>query len=380
MEYRANPAGNDPFFTITNANKATIQAGVPLFNTTSPCNVAIASTSPCGAFTIDQNFSTPYVMSYNLNAQKSFGPRIVAQLGYIGNESRKLLATRDINQAAFNTTGSAIQSTRPFFAAYPNLGNINQLGTFGTGNYNSLQSTLRMSDYHGITTQLSYTWSHAFDEVSVSRSTLPQDSNNFKGDYGKTDLDTTHTFSTYVTYSLPSTTRGPKLLTNGWQINSLINLHSGQPFTVYNSEDTSGTDENAQRVNLIGNPFAGVSHTFTKASATNGGATEQWVNPAAFAEPAAGTLGTMQRNALRGPGYSDVDLSFFKTTPITERVKVQIRIEMFNLFNRNNFAPPVNTLGGGFGTLNDTIGDYFGAPGIGPGEPFNMQLGGKVVF
>jgi hypothetical protein len=374
---QANPAGNNPFFTLTKGSPITIVAGQQIFNSAAPtCTVA----SPCGAFTVSQNFSTPYVMSYNLNVQKSFGPKVVGQVGYIGNGSRKLLATRDTNQAAFNTMGSADQTTRPYFSAYPTLSNINQLGTFGTGNYNSLQSTLRMSDYHGVTTQLSYTWSHAFDEVSVSRSTLPQNSNNFLGDYGQTDLDTTHTFSTYVTYSLPNTSMGPRLLTNGWQINSLINLHSGQPFTVYNSEDTSGTDENAQRVNLIGNPFAGVRHVFTKASATNGGATEQWVNPAAFAEPPAGTLGTMQRNALRGPGYSDVDLSFFKTTPITEGIKVQIRIEMYNVFNRNNFATPVNTLGAGFGTLNDTIGDFFGAPGIGPGEPFNMQLGGKIVF
>ncbi len=374
---QANPAGANPFFTLTKASTYTVVANQQIFNSASPTCTAAA---PCGAFTIDQNFATPYVISYNLNVQKSFGPNVVTQIGYVGNESRKLLATRDINQAAFNTSGSAQQDTRPYYNAYNYIGNINQLGTFGTGNYNSLQATLKMSNYHGLTTQVSYTWSHAFDEVSVSRSTLPQNSNDFRGDYGQTDLDTHNTFSTYVTYNVPGSSRGPRILTNGWQINSLINFHSGQPFTVYNSEDTSGTDENAQRVNLIGNPFAGVSHTFTKATAANGGATEQWINPAAFAEPPAGTLGTMQRNSLIGPGYSDVDLSVFKNIPIKELVFVQIRAEMFNVFNHNNFAPPVNTLGSGFGSLNDTIGDYYGAPGIGPGEPFNMQLGAKVSF
>ena len=140
-----------------------------------------------------------------------------------------------------------------------------------------------------------------------------------------------------------------------------------------------GTDENAQRVNLIGDPLAGIDRKFHPATASSG-ATEQWINPAAFASPADGTFGTMRRNQLFGPGFSDVDLSLFKTTAITERLRLQLRAEVFNVFNRNNFAPPNSTLGGGFGQLDDTIGDYWGAPGVGPGEPLNVQLGGKFIF
>ena len=69
-----------------------------------------------------------------------------------------------------------------------------------------------------------------------------------------------------------------------------------------------------------------------------------------------------------------------KNTKITERIGTQLRIEMFNLFNRTNLAPPSNTLGSGFGISADTIGDYNGAPGIGPGEAFNMQLALKIIF
>jgi len=83
---------------------------------------------------------------------------------------------------------------------------------------------------------------------------------------------------------------------------------------------------------------------------------------------------------LRGPHYGDVDLSFFKNIPITERVRAQFRVEMFNVFNRVNLAPPSGYIGGGFGQSSDTIGDYNGAPGIGPGEPFNTQLALKVLF
>jgi hypothetical protein len=105
------------------------------------------------------------------------------------------------------------------------------------------------------------------------------------------------------------------------------------------------------------------------------------LNPAAFAQPAAGTFGNLSRNKFYGPGYGAVDLAVFKNTKITERIGTQLRVEMFNLFNRKNLAPPSGTFGSGsFLTTADTIGDYNGAPGIGPGEPFNVQLALKLIF
>ena len=140
--------------------------------------------------------------------------------------------------------------------------------------------------------------------------------------------------------------------------------------------DNTGTADNQQRPNLIGDPFAGVSHKFSQAA---GGA--PWINPAAFAQPAPGTFGDFRRNQIYGPGFASVDLSVFKNIPITERVKLQLRAEMFNLFNRVNLVSVSGafSLSGG-GIANDTAGDFFGAPGIGPGEAFNMQLAGKIIF
>ena len=385
---QANPAGASPSFTLSRSSYQ-IQSGQQIFpsSANARCVVTPANVTPCGIFTVSPNFRAPYVISYNLNVQQSFGPKIIAQIGYIGNESRKLLGTVDINQAATSPLGSpnttaqayAQQASRPYFAQYPTYGNINQLGTIATGNYNSLQMTLRLADLHGLSAQASYTWGHTLDEVSASRSLLPQDSNDLKADYGNSDLDTRNNFTASLSYSIPAFSRGPKRLTEGWVANSLITLHGGQPFTVYNSSDTSGTNENAQRVNLVGDPLAGIDRKFHAATASSG-ATEQWINPAAFAVPLNGTFGTMRRNQLFGPGFSDVDISLFKTTAITERVRLQLRAELFNAFNHYNFAPPDNILGGGFGQLNDTIGDHWGAPGVGPGEPFNVQLGGKFIF
>ncbi len=166
-------------------------------------------------------------------------------------------------------------------------------------------------------------------------------------------------------------------LVNGWQVSSLWNFHTGQP-----------SDELLSGLYLVGNPYGG-SHTF---SASAGG--EQWWNPSAFALAGPGTP-SLARNTLRGPGYGDVDLSVFKNIAITERVKVQLRMETFNLLNRINLASGPGSVSAGcgtkvvgatcnssagFGTVSDTIGDFNGAPGIGPGEAFNMQLAVKIIF
>jgi len=172
-----------------------------------------------------------------------------------------------------------------------------------------------------------------------------------------------------------------------------MNWHTGAPY-----------DEVLSGLNLAGDPFAGVNHQF---SAANGGTL--WINPAAFCDPSATIApgapscpnNPVSRNKFYGPGYGDIDLSIFKNIPIRERFKLQLRAEMFNLFNRINLAngvgavanspckqdsatsrcaAPSSKLYGGFGLVSDTAGDFQGAPGIGPGEPFNMQIVIKLIF
>ena len=122
----------------------------------------------------------------------------------------------------------------------------------------------------------------------------------------------------------------------------------------------------------------------------------EWINDSAFASAPLGKFGNLARNKFYGPGYASVDFSLIKNTKITERVNTQLRFEFFNLFNHNNWAPPSTNPfttndgwagvgsggpgGNGFGRVTDTIGSSWGAPGIGVGEPFNMQLALKIVF
>ena len=204
-----------------------------------------------------------------------------------------------------------------------------------------------------------------------------------KADYGNSDSETRHNFTALLSYNLPSRSTGPQWLLQGWQVSGLLSFHTGQPFTVFTETDNSGTNELVQRVNQVGDPFAGVSHKMVTANGTN---FVQWVNSAAFALPALGTFGTMGRNQLYGPGFKDVDFSVLKDFRISEQFNLQFRTEIFNLFNWANLAPP-NTFNfagpnaqNGFGQSITTIGDFVGAPGIGPGEPFNVQFALKLIF
>jgi Carboxypeptidase regulatory-like domain/TonB dependent receptor len=369
-----NPAGPTPVQTLP-ANGFTIQPDVPIFN---PTGTSCATGNGCGqvfnVFSVSQDFRTPYSYNYNLNIEKSLGGAVLFQVGYVGSASHRLMTTADINQPALGiyATDADQQAARPYFNQFPDFGVINQIETNGNSNYNSLQAILKVRQWHRFSGNFTYTWAHGLDDMTQYRGTLPQDSFNLKADYGNMDYDTRHKFNAALNYDLPSASRW-KLLLNGWALNSLVTFGTGQPFTVFSSQDTTGTGEGEQRANQIGNAFAGVSHAFNKNGVT-------WINPAAFVDPAPGTFGTSPRNGYYGPGYSAVDFSVVKNTKITERISTQFRIEMFNLFNRVNLAPPSNTNGSGLGISADTIGDYNGAPGLGPGEAFNMQLGLKIIF
>jgi hypothetical protein len=336
-------------------------------------------------FSVSQNFKTPYLYNYSLNVQKSLGRAAIAQVGYVGSLGRHLLLLRDLNQAAlgsdFSLPPGAPNPTRPYYAQFPQFGVIDQLESRGTSNYNSLQSTLKLSSWHGLTSQFAYTYAHTLDYGSFTA--LPQNSLDPAAEYGNSDFDTRHNFTAYLLYALPGSSHGPRVLSNGWKVSSLLSFRSGLPFSVNAYGDISGTGENTDRPVLISDPYAGVSHS------VHGYQPVQWINPNAFTVNF-GQFGTMGRNQLFGPGFGDVDFTVLKDTPITERVSTQFRIEIFNLFNRINLGSPTFTGANGliaipgFGNfgipITATNGSQFGLPGIGPGEPFNVQLALKVIF
>jgi hypothetical protein len=379
---QGNPFGATPVSTYSRDGynwDAVQTGGVSIFPGVQPCKDPLCAgpTDPKGlnAYSVSRNFRTPYFYNYNLQVEKSFGHSAIFQIGYVGSQGRKLNIVSNINPA--NAAG--------VHTIFPTMGNILQLNTIGTSNYNALQTIFRTRAWRGLSTQFAYTWSHALDEISEYRGQVADDPFNLKAQYGNSDFDTRHLFTITGTYDVPkapwATSGLTKRVFNDWQISSVMNWHRGQP-----------SDETLSGLSLIGNPYAGVSHKFDPSFGT------QWWNPAAFCSPggtACPGAANLSRNKFTGPGFGDVDLSFIKNVPITERVKIQLRADFFNLLNRINLASGVGSVGStcsankvtgvctatsGFGQVTDTIGDFNGAPAIGPGEARNIQLVAKIIF
>ncbi len=373
-----NPAGTSPV-VAANANVSIIPdggstgnaSGTPIFPTLSS---AIAGAGTINLFAVDRKFRPSATQSFNLNLQHSVTPSVVAQLGYVGSVAQHLTGVFDINQAAQGSGGDI--TTRPYYkpnSPFQNYAVVNEVRSNLNSNYSSLQTSLRIQNWRRLTSQLAYTWSHALDYETGFIPYIPQNSFNPKGEYGNSDFDTRNTLTGYASYTLPGRDSGLTRLTNGWELNSAFSFHGGQPYTVVASSNTSGNGENADRANLVSKPYAGVSHKIV-------GGVVTWFSPTAFADPAAGQYGTTRRGQFYNPGYSDVDFSVFKSTPITERINTQFRIEMFNLFNRTNYAPVGAPQAGETAVIGSTIGTFDGAPGIGPGEPYNLQFALKITF
>jgi hypothetical protein len=369
-----NPAGSDQVANAHGLNQV-IKPGVDIYPTFAQASGVAASPGSINISTFDKNFKPGNVQLWDLNLQHSITNSIIAQIGYVGSKGTHLMGLFDINPAQPNPSESPDTTTRPYYkqvnlqkfgviaAARSNLGSI----------YNSLQTTLRLQNWHGLTSQLAYTWSHALDYETGFLPYAPQDPRNEKAEYGNSDYDVRNTFTGYFNYAIPAF-RGPERLTHGWELNSGFSFHGGTPYTVVASSNVSGNGDNADRaVQVVRNPSAGVSHAIIEGSV-------QWFDPNAFIDPPPGTYSPTRRGQNFNPGYSAFDLAVIKTTAITERVKIQIKANMYNLFNRTNLAPVGLPSTGEGGTIGSTIGPYLGNPTIGPGEPFNTEWAAKILF
>jgi len=353
----ANPGGPVPVYTVT-ARNVVIQQGVPVFGNAGPV-------APFGAFGVDQGFRTPYVQNFNFNVQRQLSSSTVLQAGYVGSLGRKLPVLRDINQP--------INGVRPFATQYPTLATIDMAFSMTNSAYSSFQTQLRQSLWKGLTATFNYTLGHAIDNTSDVRNTVPTNSYDLRNERGNSTFDIRHIVTSFVSYQIPGARFAPRL-TKGWQVNSLVTVHGGSPLNLLAGTNRSGTGENRDRVDLVGDPFAGVTTTIPNSLAI------QYFSKAAFANPATGTFGNLGRNTIYGPGFGSVDFSVFKTTPITEKLHAELRVEIFNLFNRTNYANPNTTFSSSsFGQITSTRNGG-SAPGLGFGEPRNTQLGLRLVF
>ena len=385
-----NPVGSEPNESIVLGPPSPLTP-VWSYNQTTPIFTP-AEGQPTGSnfvsiYSVQRNFKTPYTEMFGLNVEQSLGREWQLNVAYVGTTSRHNLVLQDINQSGLGqdqnpatvtvngNTFTAQQASRPYFSQYPNFSIINQINSAAASSYNALQISLRSSSWHGLDSQFAYAWSHNLDD-STQFNVLPQNSLHLAGDWGNSQYDIRNHFTGYLNYAIPAAQHGPKFMTSGWEVNSVLKFQNGEPVNVLSGQDNSGTGENEDRASKTGPALYSnrsvQQHSFA-----------QYLNPSSFALPTYGTYGNLGRNQITGPGFGDVDLSLIKNFPLwEERVKAQFRVEMFNVFNRTNLAQPVNNLGntGLFGQSTSTIGLSYGAPGIGSGEPYNTQLALKILF
>jgi hypothetical protein len=384
---------------------------------------------PCDTFSMNRNFRTPYVENWTLGIQHAFSGKLSLEATYVGNHGVRLIGVVDLNQPDI-ANGSTAQ---PFAAQYPYLNYINYLSNFYGSIYHGLQSTLTARNYHGLDFVAGYTYAHAIDDLSSNWvAFLPQDSKRPGQDRGSSDFDITHRFTLSVTYALPEKKTWGQLL-EGWQLNTIITMQSGQPWGVNDQlNNFAGANENSDRWDFIGNPAdfksigpsgipcfgpgnsacAGAipqaclaaaasvgpnaTASLTGAGLPNGVAPTGYcymVGNSVLIPNAFHAFGTMGRNIFRDTGFHNVDLSISKSFKLGEKVKAQIRVETFNFLNHPNFANPYgSTSGYGQGATGDpSQAGAFGCgcatpdnasfnPVLGSGSSRAIQLGLKFSF
>ncbi|MGB8474732.1 MAG: carboxypeptidase regulatory-like domain-containing protein [Candidatus Acidiferrum sp.] len=280
---------------------------------------------------VNPNFKNGYVQSWNLNVQRQLTSSTGIMVGYFGSKGTHLEIDRNINQ--FATLGVA--SSRPFTAIsassqfQPGTSLANSLtlrDSSGNSNYNALWVSANQHVMHGLQFNASYTYSHSIDNNSrTDQGVIVQDSTNIANSRGSSDFDVRHRFVANAIYDLPF--HGNRLV-SGWELAPILTLQSGNPFNVIlTTANTTGAG-NTIRPNLIGP----VHIT---------GDPAQWIsNPIATFSAPTNAFGNLGRNAIYGPGFSNIDLALIKNTKITERVSAQFRVDTFDVLNHPNFGQP----------------------------------------
>ena len=300
--------------------------------------INLAGPSGLAPQSIAQDFDNAYLQSWNLNVQREMFRNVAFSIGYYGSKGTHLISRRNLNQP--------VNGVRPFprlsqsspILPGTNLGNITQVESGGNSSYNALWASASQRLLRGFQFNASYTWSKSLDYNSFSTGGIVgQDSYNLRGDRGLSDFDARHRFVFNGIYDLPL--RGNQFL-EGWQLAAIVQLQSGSPVNIVTSNSTVNGIANTLRPDVTG-PITIV------------GSVDRWFDTSVFrAVPSFGSLG---RNVVIGPGFNNTDFSVIKNTQLGENLRMQFRVEFFDLFNHANFGPPGVVVGTpAFGQITST--------------------------
>ena len=312
----------------------------------------IVQVPPPFAWAAAYDHATPYTMQYLFNVQRELSANWVAEIGYLGSQSRHLYGFQNINQAAPGPL-SSINSRRP----YANFGVLSFVNDVFRGSYNSGSVKLTRRFSQGISVTTNYTYAKSIDNASGTRTQgfdtlFPQDSSCLECERGLSSFDVRHRWVLGAVYDLPIG-KGKLLgfnnavanaVVGGWQLSTNSTIQSGVPMTLTTGINNAGTNNPLpDRPSFSG---VGTGYLATPTPTSQG---LRWFDPASFIVSPQGTFGNVGRNTMITPHFQSIDLALAKrfTMPYSEHHSVQLRVEAFNVFNHPSWgAPNANILAG----------------------------------
>lgn len=346
------------------------------------------ATSQGNVVQVVRNFQTPMNHAYNLTIEQATSRNTAFSIAYAGTAGRDLVNWRDLNACPMSATLACDSTRQPFGTLFPQYNHILQLNNDGYSNYNSLQTAFKVRDIHGLTGQVNFTWSRSFDTGSANRggtflSDFQNPYNVDKG-YAPSDFDTPWNVNFNVVYMVPTFHDVPKLIGEGWQINSLFRAQDGRPFTIIVNGDPSNQGLKTTFAEYNGSPLDYDFHYADHGKLS-------YFNTSAFAPPDPGTVGNC-RNCVRQPGIAQMDMGIFKSFKFREQYEFKFKWEVFNIFNHGMFATstPGKTSASCAAdpTQCGSLGTFFATPDVGiglnpvlgTGAQRNMQFGIAFSF
>jgi hypothetical protein len=282
----------------------------------------------------DRDFRDGYARNWNINVQRAIGANYMVEAAYVGSQSRDMVIKVDINQAPATVGVSDSNVNRPFIGITPGMRQMSESQSIGTIDYNGLLLKFQRRFANNFSFLNSYTFGKSMDIASDNEAGLTNNYDVVGYHHARSEYDVRHTFSSSVIYEVPW---ARERIYGGWQVNGIVFLRSGLPFTVVQAQNVRSTNTGNRPDRIcdgkLDNPTV-----------------EKWFDTSCFVAPTdtTGTYGNAGRNILEGPGQFNIDASLIKNTKIG-RINTEIRIEAFNLLNHPQFANPVNNIGNQLG-------------------------------
>ncbi|MGH9524653.1 MAG: TonB-dependent receptor, partial [Terriglobales bacterium] len=338
--------------------------------------------------TVPNPFHRGYINSFNFTIEQEY-KGFVLQAGYVGARDTRPLVNMNLNASAPGTGQAGGLISQALGKTY--TGTINGLVPFQGSSYDSLQTKVTRRFSNGSTLGVVWTWSKTLnyeDNEELASLAFPYPA-YWSKNHSYAAYDRPQNVEIYGVLMLPfgqgrhwvNSGVGSRIL-GGWQINPVISLMSGVPFTVAANSSPLNANGSSQTANLVG-PY-NVINGAPLPTGQSCGATVlscHYFDPAAFAVPAAATYGNTTRNQFRGPGYVNMNISLARRFKLTERFAFEIRADAMSFTNTPHLNAPNATVGAAnFGVITSTLKP----PGQGffGNDPGNrtVWLGARLTF